>query len=341
MCGYIEFDVACKKNIKKILSDALCGGGGSVNLDQFSVRSVTGPLDADEDDNPTFGEIVDEGVLIDGPTKNTEGLSIDYLFKFDTSDEERKRIKYHIASIGDKVIGMGGPAATQYSYAVGPSNGYPYYIKALIGTSTLATGAMVFRTALLKKKAYTKYFGAIDGASESEIPPGGIGCGNPKEFNYSYYTILVKEKHKDRILDTFMDDAPFFESLTIHNKNNDDCLGALEKQYFKDDSSCYDISGAEKQVTVSRDTAEKIALRCPFQISYIPEDKKLEVCRYIFTVPGDSSKFSWTGLLADNKAHYLLFPTNWIRPNEFTPLNPKGKSIKIVFHLILTPYSFY
>jgi hypothetical protein len=340
MCGDLDFNAACIKNIKEILFNVLCNGG-SVNLDQFSVRSVTGPLDTDEDNNPTFGEVVDEGVLIEGPTKNTKGLKVEYLFKFDTSDEERKRIKYHIASIGDKVVGMGGPYATQYSDAVGPSNGYPYYIKAFIGTSTLLARSTVVRTFLLNKKAYTKYFGSIDGASESEIPPRVIDCSSPKEFHYSYYSILVNEEGNDRILDTFMDDAPFFESLTIHNKNNDDCLGALETQYFKDDSSCFDISGAGKQVTVSRDTVEKIALRCPFRLSYPPEDEKIEVCRYIFTVPGDSSKFSWTGLLADNRTHYLLFPTNWFRPNEFIPLNPTGKSIKIVFHFVLAPYPYY
>jgi hypothetical protein len=339
MCGYLEFDAACKKNITEILFNVLCDSG-SVNLDQFSVRSVTGPLDVDEDNNPTFGEIIDEGTLIEGPTKNTEGFKVEYLFKFDTPDEDRKRIKYHIASIGDKVVGLGGPSATQYSAAVGLSKGYPYYLKAHIGTSPFLTRSAVSRTFLLNKKAYTKYFGAIDGASEAEIPPGGINCSSPKEFNYSYYSILVNEEGNERILDTFLDDAPFFESLTIHNKNNDDCLRALQTPYFKDDSSCFDISDADKQVTVSRDTVEKIALRCPFRLFYTPEHEKVEVCRYIFTVPGDSSKFSWTGLLADNRTHYLLFPTNWFLPNTFVPLNPTGKSIKIVFHFILAYSSF-
>jgi len=316
-----DFYYACQKNLRKVLMDIFSGTSSTPNFSQLSMISVTGPLDVDEDGNPTFGEIVDQGGLEEGPTKQVSGFRIRYVFKFNTSDEERRRVGYHILRLGDKVV---------YGYYLfAPrSKGFPYYIRIDVTLNRLANCGMFANplSYLIDKKTYTEYFGAIDGTSEPKTKrPWCPTLGIPNGLVYSFKNAY--KKYVEAIADVCISGSisSFFNELTVHNKNVNcwECLNFVP--YFSNpdfsSSDCFDVSDADKKVTISRDKADKFNIRCIGPIL-----GQEDTCRYIFTVPGNSSKFRWTGLLFTDIAHYVDRYVN--RSN----LNDGGKSIKVIIH---------
>jgi hypothetical protein len=326
MCGNYDFDSACRKNLREILLNIFSGTSSTPNFSQLSLASVTGPLGADEDNNPTFGDTIDSGELVEGPIKNVDFRAIVYVFKFDTPDEDRKRAKYHIFKLGNKVVSamLGAPL----------SRGYPYYVR--VGAAFyIKAGCNLGYNFLINKKTYTEYFGAIDGASESKKPKPCSGLysldfGNPAIY---YFAFLYSKDFSEAILDACISGSvsSFFDEIVIHNKTGN-CLDECSGKYFgteHDNPDCFDAEDASKKLTVSRNKVEKIALRCVT----VPGEEKTEICRYVFPVPGKSSKFRWAGLLVNNEAHYL--PLHDRRLPSHTRLNDEGKPIKIVIHFII------
>lgn len=332
MGGFDKFEGVCRKNLREILVDIFSDTGSAGNFSQPSLQAVTGPLEVDENNNPSFGEVVATGALVEGPTKKKQ--RIEYSFKFDNSDEDRKRVKYHILSLNDKVISF-------FDRGAPPAKGYPYYIK--IGIAFNLIHVCYFDlffgrwALLLDKKTYTKYFGAIDGAPESELTEP-ITCFGAYPTSYSIAG-LFNDDYIEAILDACISGSvsSFFNEITIHNKSGK-CLDSCSSDYFvKPNSDCFNIVDSDKVLTVTRDIAEKIALRCIFPYAYsyrfYPDSEKTEICRYIFPVSGNESKFEWAGLLSNNKIQYLL-PPKWYFVS-YGRLNVKGKPIKIVIHFAI------
>jgi hypothetical protein len=316
-----DFYFACQKNLRKVLIDIFSGTSSTPNFSQLTMCSVTGPLDVDEDGNPTFGEIVDQAGLEEGPTKISSWIGlIRYVFKFDTSDEERRRAGYHILKLDDKVV-------YGYDLSAPLGKGFPYYVRIDVSIHNFINcGWFAYPVGyLFDKKTYTEYFGAIDGTSEPETkrpwcpPPGRL---NSLAFKSAY------KKYTEAIADVFISGSisSFFNELTIHNKKNVKCWDCIDLFSYFSDYDCFDVSDADKKVTIRRDKVDKFNMRCIGPILG-QEDR----CRYIFTVPGNSSKFRWAGLLFQDIAHYMD------RYIDRSNLNDGGKPIKVVIHFNIVP----
>jgi hypothetical protein len=238
--------------------------------------------------------------------------------------------------LNDKVIAF-------FDRGAPPAKGYPYYIRIGIAFNLIHVcyfDLLVGRFALLlDKKSYTIYFGAIDGAPETELT-GPITCFGEDLTAYSYSTAeLFNDDYIEAVLDACISGSisSFFNEITIHNKSGN-CLDSCSSDYFiKANSDCFNTVDSDKILTVTRDIAEKIALRCIFPYAYsyrfYPDSEKTEICRYIFPVSGNESKFEWAGLLSNNKIQYLLPPDRDV--GSYGRLNVRGKPIKIVIHFII------
>lgn len=334
MCPGLSFEELCAKNLREILLNIFSGAGSNPDFSHLSMRSVTGPLTVDEDDNPNYGEVIATATLISGPLKKkveNRGAvrlgHLEYTFKASYSEESARKVAYHVFSLGNKVIGYDN-AETLLARTT--------YFKVRV-TITLPSSCN-YRALYLNKKSYTKLFGPIDGASEK---PPYDNCSIPSP------TIGSSRFDSDDYLEDLMgillsgSISSFFNKITIHDKVRFRCQHPCLSYYSSSNpGSCFDISDSKKKLVVTRNKAEKIALRCIYTATSPAPNLtqynllyKTEICRYIFSpVSGSSSKFKWAGLLTSNKMYYSV-PLDLIYPYTLI-INLEGKPIKIVVHFI-------
>jgi hypothetical protein len=376
MSPSLSYSEITSKNLREFMLDVLCGNS-STGLSELSLRSVTGPITVDEDNNIDFGELIDVGTLVRGPTKIDTGSpaytgyslsrDVEFIFKFDTYDEERKRVKYYVFMLGNKIVKILTPHFGLYVSPAPLSKGYPYYIKVRVRFGFPRKCDDFYNpfnrvARLMSKKAYTVFYGAIDGAPEAD----DIDC---KDFLLNYvkyvrkfgpfndYTVIgvYHQDFIEALVDACLDGSAFMSSITIYSRSTKNVLSCqcycmvdyLSQIFNCNKETCFSLEDSTQTLSISGG-GEKSTVRCSYSYSYGQnENEKLEICRYIFPVPGDSSKFMWQGLLVSNYVNYIMpqgvdpripFDNSYL----YGPLNLRGKPIKIVMHFYINhPYVYF